>query len=394
MTLKTVKSYNELTSSLLFILENLFQKRSDFMETKHLSENKGVRFLISLTIAIVGGLIFQLIHMPIPWLLGPMIFVLIGSKIIKKPRLFWPAEMRNTAMGILGYVIGLSFTMATLHQIGQQLPTMVLLTALLLVCTTGIAFSISKLAKIPFPTVLMGSIPGGLSQMLPLAEEIKGTDLTVVTFLQVSRLIMIIFFVPLLVFSPLFKTGTNNSALGFIHTSPATWGGLFPHIFVFIAACLIFAYLGKKINFPTAFLLGPMVATILINLSGFHGPALPKFFLNGSQVLIGGYIGLLLKPENLKNKFKIIVLAFLSGVVLISCSIGLSLLLTTLHTVALVTSFLSLSPGGMDQMAIIAKEVKANISIVMCYQLFRTLFIFIVVPPLLKLIFRRMLKVS
>ncbi len=320
-----------------------------------------------------------------------MFFVLVGSKLSKNMKLFWPGSARNIGMGIIGYTIGLSFTMSALKQIGQQLPTMVLFTFLILLCALVIAFFVSKLSGVSFPTVLMGSIPGGLTQMITLAEEIKGIDLTVVTFLQVSRLIMIIFFVPLLIFSPLFSIQNGDSLQGTIHLPTAGWGSLFPHIFVFAIVCTICALIGKKIKFPTAFLLGPMIATIVLNLSGFEGPALPKLFLNISQLMIGGYIGLLLKPENLKNKVKIILLAIMSGIVLIMCSISLSMLLTKMHPVTFVTAFLSLSPGGMDQMAIIAKEVNANLSVIICYQLFRTLFIFFVVPPLLKAIFKKFL---
>jgi uncharacterized membrane protein AbrB (regulator of aidB expression) len=48
----------------------------------------------------------------------------------------------------------------------------------------------------------------------------------------------------------------------------------------------------------------------------------------------------------------------------------------------------------MDQMALIAKEVDADITVIMCYQLFRTLFIFIVVPYLLRYIFRTRIQES
>ncbi|MED1792192.1 AbrB family transcriptional regulator [Brevibacillus nitrificans] len=348
-------------------------------------------FSITLFIAIVGGLVFQWLHLPIPWLLGPMLFVLIVSKLWKSFRPYWSGVVRSTGMIMIGYTIGLSFTMAALQQIGQQLPLMILLTAMTLLCAAGIATLVSKLSGTSFPTVLMGSIPGGLSQMIPLAQEIKGVDLTVVTFLQVSRLLMIIFFVPMLVFSPLFGMEGMGQHL-IAQKAAVSWNGLFPNIFVFAIACTAAAYVGKKIHFPSAIFLGPMIATILINLSGFHGPALPSVLLNACQLMIGGYIGLLLKPEKLKNKLLMAILAVLSGVLLIGCSMGLSFLLTQFHEVSFMTAFLGLSPGGMDQMGIIAAEVHADLSVVICYQLFRTLFIFLVVPSLIKAIFRSRMK--
>ncbi|NOU98562.1 AbrB family transcriptional regulator [Paenibacillus planticolens] len=357
-------------------------------------QNRWFRFLVTCSIAILGGFFFQLIHMPIPWLLGSMVFVLIGSKAMRGFTLYWPGPIRNTGMIIIGYTLGLSFTASTLVQIGHQLPTMVLFTALLLVCAGGIAFIISLLSGIPFPTVLMGSIPGGLSQMVSLAEEMKGIDLTIVTFLQVSRLIMIIFCVPLLIFSPLFHNTSSNSATATYSTGTTGQEVLYSHLWLFAIVCVLLALLGQRIKFPTAFLLGPMIGTILLNLSGYEGHSLPTFVLNLSQLMLGSYIGLLLKPENLQHKVKIVLLALLNGVALIGCSMLLSLLLTRLHDITSATSFLSLSPGGMDQMAFIAKEVNADLSVITCYQLFRTLFIFFAVPPLLRLIFRSVLKVK
>ncbi len=362
------------------------------MNDMQLIESKWVRFLFTCMFAIIGGVVFQMLHIPLPWLLGSMVFVLIGSKLVTRVTPFWPGMLRNTGMGIIGYTIGLSFTLSTLKEIGKQLPSMIILTVLLLLFTLVIAYFVSRLSGIPFPTALIGSIPGGLSQMIPLAEEIKGVDLTVVTFLQVSRLMMIIVFVPLLIFSPLITGISQHSLSAQIHLAGASWDGLFPSIWLFAVVCTILAILANRLNFPTAYLLGPMIGTIVLNIAGFHGPDLPTVIMNATQLMLGGYIGLLLKPENLKHAWRISTTAFLSGIVLILCALALSLLLTMTHPVSFVTAFLSLSPGGMDQMAIIAKEVHADLSILICYQLFRALFISLAVPPILKAVFKKFSK--
>lgn len=348
------------------------------------------RFLITLAVALAGGALFTLIHSPLPWLLGPMMFAFLGTRVLKKVKPLWPGYLRNTALLIIGYSIGLSFTVQTLNEMGQQLPNMILMTVLLLLLSALIAYGISKLSGLPFQTVLMGSIPGGLSQMIIIAEETKGIDLTVVTFLQVSRLMMIIFCVPLLVFSPLFG-GDKSSVTAAVPGEVPLWGDLFPDVLLFAAVCVIVAYLANKIRFPSAYLLGPMIATAALHLSGVHGPALPSAFLDVSQLLIGTYVGLLLRPETLTNKVRIIGLAILSGAVLILGALGLSALLTRLHGVSAATAFLAMAPGGMDQMGIMAKEIDANIAVVSCYQLFRTWFIFFAVPPLLRLAFKRLM---
>jgi len=84
-----------------------------------------------------------------------------------------------------------------------------------------------------------------------------------------------------------------------------------------------------------------------------------------------------------------ISLALISGLFMILGSMALSLILIHLYGVSISTSFLSLAPGGMDQMGILAHEANADVSIVTGYQIFRLLFIFFVVPPGLRWIFRR-----
>lgn len=338
-------------------------------------------FLKTLIIAITGGVIAYLIHIPIPWLLGSMIAVLIASSLGLK--LYWPSAIRDIAIVIVGYSIGLSFTKDAIMFILSQLPTIFLSTIVVISFCVGLAFVISKLTQLDFPSVLIGSIPGGLSQMLLLGEEIKSINLSIVTFLQVSRLILIIIFVPLFVFSPFVATETPRTVT-FIHSPMFRWGDLFPNILLFIPVVILSIFIARKIKLPTPFLVGPIFATAIIGLFGYIGPTLPSTLLDASQLMIGAYIGLLFDLEQIEYKFKMMTTAVASGALLLFGSWGLSLLLSYVKDISFSTSALSLAPGGMDQMGIIAAEIHADLSIVAGYQLFRLFFIFFVVPPLLR----------
>ncbi|MEF3311347.1 AbrB family transcriptional regulator [Paenibacillus sp. GYB004] len=105
-------------------------------------------------------------------------------------------------------------------------------------------------------------------------------------------------------------------------------------------------------------------------------------------------MGLMLKPQQLQRKNQTIALALLSNLLLVSGSVGLSYILMLLLSHSAATSLLSMAPGGMDQMSIMAHEVNANLFVVSGYQLFRILFIFLVVSPLLKMILSRLLGVT
>ncbi|WP_308634876.1 AbrB family transcriptional regulator [Paenibacillus silvisoli] len=342
----------------------------------------------TLLAALLGGALFKLVHAPVPWLLGPMIAVLIGSNV-RSGLFLWPGQLRNAGMIIVGYTIGLSLTKEALKEMSYQLPTMLLMIVLLLSFCAGIAFLVSKLSKSDFKTALLGSVPGGLTQVIALAEETEGVNLTVVTVTQVIRLMMIIVCVPFLVFNPYFGLAEHNSAaaLSMPAGTPAGWSGFFPDVLPFAAASVVCAVLGNRVRFPTAYLLGPALITAIMQLSGLHGPALPSLLIDAAQLMIGAYVGLLLKPQQLTDKVRTISLAVGSGALLLAGSWGFAALLTQLHAVSVPTALLSLAPGGMDQMGIIAHEIDADLSMVAGYQLFRTFFIFFAVPPLLRMLF-------
>jgi membrane AbrB-like protein len=163
---------------------------------------------------------------------------------------------------------------------------------------------------------------------------------------------------------------------------------LFPNLLIFAVVSIACAIGGSRIKLPTAYLLGPAIGTALLQLTGLHGPALPNVITDIAQLMIGTYVGLMLRPGQLPNKVRTLSLAIGSGLLLIAGTIGMALLLSVLQPVSEATGLLSLAPGGMDQMGIIANEIHADLSIVAGYQLFRMFFIFFVIPPLLRMVLR------
>lgn len=346
---------------------------------------KGI--FITCIIAVIGGVLFQLLHLPVPWLLGPMIAMVLCKNLLQWD-LAWPYHLRNAGMMVVGYTIGLSMTLAALREMAVQLPSMLLMTVLLMVLCAGIAWIVSRYSDSDYRSALLGSIPGGLTQVIVLAEETKGINLAVVTVTQIIRLMMIVIAMPLLVWIPFFgnHTGDGGAATLPVETSVS----LFPNIILFALVGFILAFLGNKIHFPTAYLLGPMMGTIVLQVLGFSGPHLPGFVIHAAQLLIGTYVGLMLKASEIKHKGRTFSLAIGSGLMLMVGSVVLSFILGWLHDMSRATALLAAAPGGMDQMGIIAHAIHADLSIVSGYQLFRTFFIYFAIPPILKLLFGMM----
>lgn len=139
---------------------------------------------------------------------------------------------------------------------------------------------------------------------------------------------------------------------------------------------------------PVAHFLMPIIAVIIFKLLGVETPEMPSIVLHFAQILIGAYIGLLLKPSTLHLPLKVLSAGLLSTIAMIALSYGTSVLIADYLELSFATSFLSTAPGGLDQMGLLAAAVNADISVVTVFQLFRLLFIFICILPLIKWYYR------
>ncbi|ASS76105.1 hypothetical protein CIG75_14830 [Tumebacillus algifaecis] len=341
-------------------------------------------FFEALSIALFGGLLFTLLQVPLPWMLGPLTLVMIWQLTTKR-QLYWPNFFRDLSSLVLGYLLGASITQETGLQILHHLPSMFVVTALTVFFSCTIGYWVAKGAGIGVYSGVFGNVPGGLTQMVLVSEELDEVDATVVTFMQMIRLLGVVFIVPFLAVhglsadldSPLNAMISQDAPL-FL---PIPWWSIWP---LFLLVALLGAWGGRKIGLPAAVLTGPLLATALLVLLGLPAPQLPSDTILIAQLLIGVHIGLQMKIENLGNIKKLTLFTVLSSVVLVLFSLLLGAVLSSITGMGLTTAFLATAPGGIAEMGITAAMVHADLSMVTAYQLFRIFFIMFAVPPLLK----------
>jgi len=329
--------------------------------------------------ALLGGMIFQLCHLPLAWLLGPMFSTIIYVRITKNsPTL--PFSFRDIGLLVIGYMIGIQFTEETLVDMFTHLPSMLFMTIIMIVFSLLLAYITSKMTKSNLKSTVAGSIPGGLSQMIAISAEIKGIDLTVVTVIQISRILSVIIFVPFLVYSPLLY-GNKDS----VNVTTTTVDSYHWIMFVLLVICYIIARLVKKWRFPAPFMIGPLLFIAILSIIKIEIPPIPSDLTRIAQALIGIHLGLQIKFGDINNKTKFLSTAFVSSILLVLFSLLLGFVLTQFnHDISMLTAFIGLAPGGMAEMAVLGQSVDADLPIITTYQLFRLLFILFCVPFLMK----------
>lgn len=328
-----------------------------------------------LCIAVCGGALFVLLGVPLPWTLGPIAAIALYSFKTGR-RLYWPIKIRNASLILFGYAMGRPFTTETGAKIMDNLPLMFLAT--LVTVTAGLlaGYISYKKTGLSLSTCLLGCVPGGLSQMVVLAEEMKDTDQTAVTIMQTIRMLSVVFTVPFLAMHVLHE---GNADLA-VKARQAAQAGL-DAAFFYAAAAVFGALLAKRLRLPTPFLLGPLLSTaVFVLVSGVEAPIVPQGILNIGQVLVGAYLGASINLAKMRNYHHLLP-CLLGGVAFVlTVSLAAGYAVASLNGASFVTAFLSTAPGGLTEMGITALIVGADISTLTAYQLFRLLFIMLVFP--------------
>ncbi len=333
--------------------------------------------LLTLSLAIVGGFLMDAINAPLPWTLGPITAVSLASLVLGRT-FHWPLGIRNTALILLGYAMGRSFTIETGQAILSQLPLMLMATMITVLAGIFTAWLMFRHTAINFTSCLLGCVPGGLSQMVILADEIPDADLTAVTIMQTLRMLSVVFTIPFLATHVLPAGGAAAGSAVPVTASYET-------ALLFATVAIVGAIIGRAIHLPTATMLGPLLATIVfILLSGESAPLVPVHAINVAQICVGSYIGCSINLRQLKD-YRGMGPVLIGGVLLVLVvSMCMGLLISQLTGASLATTFLATAPGGLAEMGITALVVGADTSTMTAYQLTRLLFIMLIFPYIAK----------
>lgn len=322
--------------------------------------------MIIFLLSCITGTIFYHIHLPLPWMLGPLTTALLW-KMSQKKSIYWPKPLRNSGLIILGYVMGSPFSVEIGQQIGEQLPGIFLSTLAVMTISLLVGWFTSRRTGVGFINGLIGSVPGGLSQMAVICEEIKGADVGIVTLMQITRLLTVVVLVP---FVSIYALGHHASA---VTTTTVTSLPLDWTLLLFTIVAITSAELARIIAFPTPYLMGPVFGTIALILLGNTPPHLPQLLISFAQITVGIRMGADIQFSGLKNWKSIVGYSFGGVITVIITSLGIDYLLTKIYPISFLTAFISTAPGGMAEMGITAITVHADVSLVVAYQLFRLL---------------------
>lgn len=344
------------------------------------------RLLSTGTVAVIGGVSFFLLDLPLPFLLGSMSAVVFLQTIRTEP-LPAPQVLTHVAQALIGVSIGCSFSLSFYQSVfGLVVPLIVYLLAILALGMIA-GYLLYRLSDLDGMTALFCCVPGGASEMISYSEA-YGADSRIVATYHTARIVLIIvsmsFFAPWL--AEIVDGGTFSVGAGKSVNPLVSW----PMVPVLLLVGTLAWWLSTKIRFPASSFLLAVVLGILGNGMLFHLNRAPLLFTMIGQMLLGISIGSKFDRATLIRIARLGKTMMFAMMFTLLISLGISYLFYRVTAADLLTSLLATIPGGATEMGTIALTLGYDVTVVTAIQMIRLFTMFLVAPGMTVWLGRRL----
>jgi len=330
--------------------------------------------LLALCIGVVGSVVFIYLNLPLPWLLGA---IFASSLAIRFERLtiLSPKPFSTPARVLIGLTIGSAFTPEILQYIDLYFYSLLLVIPYTIITIVAGMYYFYRFQGFDKKTAYLSSMPGGVIEMVIIAEEIKA-DISKITLVQSSRLFYIVVTLPFII-QYIFHVDISGNKL---ITIPIVDTNMEEFLLLLIAGFLG-GMVAKKIKLSAAYLIGPMLVSIALHATGYITTTVPDEFLKFVQVVFGTIIGFTFRGVKLQMVVKTLVSTL--GHFLIMALISVVFIMIAFYSFdfPIISTLLAFSPGGQAEINLIAILVVANVPYITLHHIVR-LFIVMNIAPI------------
>lgn len=334
--------------------------------------------LSTFAVAGAGVALFHLLHLPLPWLLGPISACLIAALLGMPMQGIKP--LNDAMRTILGVAVGATLTPAVLSTFPGMWPTL-LLVPVMVACIglIGVPY-FQRICGYDFPTAYYATMPGGLQDMIVFGEE-AGANVRALSLIHATRVMVIVAALPFLLI------GIWDADLSNPPGAPATSIPLI-ELGLMVLCAIVGWRVAERVGLFGASILGPMIVTAALTLAGGLHFRPPAEAIWAAQFFIGIAIGTKYTGITFAEVRKdltaglgfcliliVLTMIFVEGIYSLGVAPGLETLL-------------AFAPGGQAELTVLALIAGADIAFVVAHHVLRIVIV-IMGAPLAAHLFRK-----
>lgn len=316
---------------------------------------------LTLIIAIMGAALFWTLNIPLPFLFGPMCACLIAALAGVKLQGF--GQISVAARTILGVAVGASITPDVVSQIPQMMLSVALIPVFIILCgVIGVPY-FTRLCGFDRATAYYAAMPGGLQDMVIFGEE-AGGDVRSLSLIHATRVLILVSLAPVMM-TTFLGASLDNPVGDPIDALPLS------EMLLMVAAAIIGWKGGERIGLFGASILGPMILTAALSLSGFIHARPPAVAILSAQFLIGSAVGVYYVGVTMRELRKTVVAG--AGFVLIIAALAtvLAEIVVLAGLAKPLEAFLAFFPGGQAEVTVLAIVAGADLGFIVVHHLTR-----------------------
>lgn len=353
--------------------------------------------IITLIIGMTGGLIALKLKVPAGAMVGSMVSVALYN--ILTGDAYFPQDLRVVTQIATGAFIGAGITKKDILDLKLMIKPAVMMVTSMIILDVFLGYIMFKVTDVDLVTSLFACAPGGLVDMSLVSTDL-GADSSKVALLQMIRLMSVLIIIPPIIryISVHFIKSKKTDGKGLedslnlepVRNSKTIYNEYlgrdkYINLGITILAASAAGLIGYKLNIPAGAMTVSMVAVGALNVASNRG-YMPLNIRRVTQVFAGALIGQRMGFGDLVALGGIIVpvIILIAGIIVVNFCIGL--FISKAAKLELVTSLLSSAPGGMSDMALIAKDLGGDAPKVAVLQLARYICIVGFYPIIIKLI--------
>ncbi len=329
-----------------------------------------MRLLSTYAIAGAGVLAFHALHLPLPWLLGPIFSCLIAALLGANLR--GVAIINDAMRSVLGVAVGATFTVTLLLSMTAMWTTLVLIPVMVfLIGLIGVPY-FQRLWGFDFATSYYSAMPGGLQDMLAFGEE-AGGDVRALSLIHATRVMVIVAALPFVLQGYWGLDLSNPPGVPASSIDPLQLGLM---VFCGLAGW----QLAKAVGMFGASILGPMLLAAILALLDIlqHRPPAEAIWM--AQFFIGMTVGTKYVGVTLPELRRDVIAALGFCTILILLSLAFAELIYLIGLAPPLETLLAFAPGGQAEMTVLALVVGADMAFVVAHHVLRIVVVILGAP--------------
>lgn len=311
----------------------------------------------------MGGAVFFVLNLPLPWMLGAMTATLVAA--VAKIPLNAPDRLRPWVVAVIGVMLGSGFQPNTFSHMAQWLASL----SGLLLCVAVQALAVSlyyrRIGGMDPVTALFASMPGGLVEMMEVGRQQGGNERAIIMAHGV-RLVLVIALVAFW-----FRVVLGYDVSG---VAPSGHGETKAVDLLILIACgALGALVGLGLRLPAPTFIGPMLCSAVAHVAGWTAGSPPAGLVILAQIVLGTIVGSRFIGVSLRAVTRAFALGLGATLLMLTLTMAAAQLLSGPLGQAPAQILLAFAPGGLTEMSLVSLAMGADVAYIATHHLVRVI---------------------